>query len=539
MPVVPYQSVPHVNPAPLQLPRVSPAASVEAFGGGIAAQRGLGDTSGLTGAAQRIADESHRIALQEKARADQIAFTHAYGQLSSSVTDILHGPDGVLNRKGQGAFTADQDAYDRFGQTAADIRANLANDTQRDVFDKAILNEWSRVNEQTQQHIAQQRAIYDAQGTDALVEAKRVEAVKGYQNPDVVDNAIATQQAAIADHLRRNGAPDDLIENKKADVASETRFQVLQQLVDNHQDLAAQAYLAKYRDEFVGRNLTQAETLVNHSSIEGEAQRQGDGIIKTAVGLTDALQQAASIQEPEVRKATEQRLRQHYSDLATADREQRAAARQQLATVLEQNHGDLTSINRTSAWVLQLNDADRTALEHRSQQIRNPVERGNDALSAHWRQMSALNPSTQAAFLAEDFTSDKYASLSGPQRNWLISRQIALRSGRGTSTARPDKSVLRKQESLILKQSKEAAGAIQLLERTSPGSSKYLAAPSTITIPKWMSDSAARDPEYRDYLKMSGVQLPDVITGPPQNIDVNKPQPPRVPGAPIVNPKRP
>jgi hypothetical protein len=539
MPVVPFNSVPHVNPTPLQVPRLSPNAPAEAFGGGIAAQKGtLGDLSGLTSGAQRIADESHRIALQAKQEADQIAFTHAYGALTNGTTDLLHGPNGVLNKKGSDAFDAPEDVQDGFAELSKGIRAGLSNDTQREIFDKAVQNEWARVNEQTQQHVARERQIYDAQGTDALVEAKRVEAVRSYQNPDVVDNAIETQQAAIADHLRRQGAPDDLIANKKAEVASDTRFQVLQQMVDNHQDLAATAYLAKYRDEFVGRNLTQAETLVNRSSVEGEAQRQTDGIIKTATGLMDGLQQAATIQEPEVRKAAEQRLRQHFSDVAAADREKRAQARQSLGTVLEQNRGDLSSIRGTKAWTLDLNDTDRTALEHRADQIRNPVERGNDALSIHWRQMSALNPSTQAAFLAEDFSSDQYKDLSVSQRNWLISRQIQLRKGTG-GTPGTDKSVMRKEETAVIRQGRAAEksdATRQALEKAAPGASKYLPAAPVVTIPKWMADSAAHDSEYRDYLKMNGVQIPDQTNGPPGNIDLNNPPRPKVPGAPIVRP---
>jgi hypothetical protein len=385
MPVVPYSSVPHVNPTPLQVPRLSPAAPQEAFGGGIAAEKGtLGDLSGLTSGAQRIADESHRIALQAKQEADQVAFTHAYGALTNGVTDLLHGPNGVLDKKGSDSFTAPEDVQDQYAEMAKGIRDRLGNDTQREIFDKAVQNEWSRVNEQTQQHVAQQRQIYDAQGTDALIEAKGVEAVKGYQNPDVVDAAVEAQQAAVADHLRRNGAPEDLIANKKAEVASNTRFQVLQQMVDNHQDLAASAYLAKYHDEFVGRNLTQAEALVNRGSIEGEGIRYGDIItgmaptpqgspVQAATTEDAAMREAAKIQEPLVREKTEQRISLFFNRKAASTRQSEQDAFEKGYQILRAHDGDLSAVPLTVRTAMgAMHDENLTSEAHRIQTVKDP-----------------------------------------------------------------------------------------------------------------------------------------------------------------------
>jgi hypothetical protein len=550
MPTVPFSSVPRVSPQPLQPPRLNPTAPIEAFGGGIAAEKGgLGDLSGAQQGVQRIADETQRMRLQEKARADQIAITDVGGQLAFYRNHSMHDPDtGWMNQFGKNAFEVPEKARDEFWNVAKVMRASLASDDQRAVFDKIATSEWDQMDGQIQQHVAKQKIVYDNDSTQAALDAQHDKAVKGYDDPGVVEPAIVARQAVIEAHGQRNGLPDEFIAQQVKEATSQTRFDVLQQFVDNHQDLAASSYLNRYRDQLVGKNLTQAEVLVNHSSVEGEAQRQTDGITKTATGLTDALGQAATIQEPEVRKSAEQRIRQHYADVASDEREKRTAARQNLGTMLEQTHGDLTAINRSKAWTLDLNDTDRTALEHRADQIRNPVARSNQAIATHWRQMSALNPSTQAAFLAEDFSRGKYQSeLSEADRNWLISRQITLRRQQGTPDApRADRSVMRKEETAVLKSNRAAAQAQDRLQAMPPNQRKAIEqaqkfAPPTapIVVPKWMLDSAAHDAEYRDYLKMNGVTVPDATSGPIGNTDLRNPPAPKVPGAPIVRPPAP
>src|SRR5690242_15388566 len=127
MPIIPR--VPSVSPGALPGVRINPAAPIEAFGGGVAAQRGAPDLSGAIGATDRIAAEQQRIRLQEKARADQIAVTDAGRQLSEYQTHALYNPEtGALNQLGKNAFNVPTALRGEFDNVTNVIRNGLGND---------------------------------------------------------------------------------------------------------------------------------------------------------------------------------------------------------------------------------------------------------------------------------------------------------------------------------------------------------------------------------------------------------------------------
>jgi hypothetical protein len=342
---VPYNSQPRVGVAPLPGARISPSSNVEAFGGGIASERGtLGDLSGATRAAQGIAAETQRIRAEAQAEADQVATTHAHTALVTGVNDILHGQDGLLNRRGQDAFTIDQDAYDRYGKMVADIRQNLGTERQRAIYDKMVLNEWNQVVSQVQPHIAAQRKAYDKEGTDAGIEANHTRAITSYDNPIVVEDAIANQVALVGGFLKRQGFPDEAIANRKAAVESDTRLDVLKQYVDSRQDQTATEYFNAHKDKFVGDTLPKAEALIRRGTVEGEGIRQADTITATAKDEADALAQTASIAEPQVREKAEQRISLYYNRKAAATRQVQDDAFQQGYQTLRAHGWDLSSV---------------------------------------------------------------------------------------------------------------------------------------------------------------------------------------------------
>jgi hypothetical protein len=429
MPTVPYVSGPRERLAPLPGPRLNPNAPSSAFGGNVSVAP---DLSGAIQGVAAIGRERDRIAFEEKAKADQIATTHSYGALVTGVNDMLHGQDGVLNRQGKDAFTIDQDAYDRYGKLTAEIRQALGNDDQRTVFDKQVYNEWSAIDNQVQTHIARERQRYDAQGVDALVKGKFDEAVKNYLDPASVDQSIAVQQAAITDHLKRTGAPDDVVAQQTAQAASTTRLAVLQTLLDDEKDLAATQYFEKYKEQFAGKDYQTALKLTEAGSIRGASQRHADDILKTHHGsLTDALQRTASIDEPRVRDETEQRIRRYFADQAADQRQQRELSFTSLGAKLEQNGGNVDRLKTTAAW-LDLTPQDRTALERRATIIRHPDEGpGDDEQFMTLQNEAYFNPET---FADRNILGEKDLNAKQKQRLLTLQRSIGAKVHKGPTT---------------------------------------------------------------------------------------------------------
>lgn len=431
MPTVPYGSQQRVTPDPLPNARLNPSTQ------GAFAPRPVGpDLSGVTQVATQQMRIEQRIRMEEKLKADQIATTHAYSALTTGTNDILHGPDGVLNRQGQDAFTADQDAYDRYGKHVADIRETLGNDDQKAIFDKMVLNEWSAVDNQVQSHIARQRKVYDAQGTDALVTAKRNEAIQSSSNPEIVDASIAVQQAAIADHLKRNGAPPEEIKNATAQAASTTRLGVLETLLNSEKDLMAAAYFDKYRGEFVGKDLQQAERLTQAGSIRGESQRQADAIVKRAPTLSDAITAAQSIEEPRVRDETEQRIRRHFADVAADQRQERQQAFEQAGAILEKT-GDFDKIPLATR--MKLTPEENGALQRREDQIRHPKTRTDWETYNSLMNMTAISDVTREQFAHTNLMQYR-DKLGDTEFKQLLNIQRSM----GTKGAKPDDAALKR-----------------------------------------------------------------------------------------------
>ena len=305
MPTVPYNPIPSVSPQPVprlrRIPQLPSGVPSEAFGGGVASQAGgLGDLSGVQNTAETIAAQQQRIRLEEKAKADQVAVTEAGADIATHSNKIW---SQYQNELGKTSFDLPERASNDFWTVQNVIENGLANDDQRAAVHKIGLSEWVQLNDRVQNHVAQQRKIYDNESTQAALDAQQEKAVQNYTDPGTSEPAIAARAAIIMQHGERNGMPEEFTKEQVAKATSETRLEIVKQFVDNRQDLAASAYLTKYRDQFQSKDLAQAEGLVNRASVEGEGVRLADVI--TGVQPTGQLQ-AGNIDlrhRPEVKNA--------------------------------------------------------------------------------------------------------------------------------------------------------------------------------------------------------------------------------------------
>lgn len=261
MPTVP---IPQQRVAPAAIPQVrTPTqAPVEAFG----QTRGID----LSGAADSVAAQ----ALDAKKQADQIAVTEAATKYSLAKNKRLYDPQtGVLNTKGKDAFGVPE-VVDAWQQNAVyEIGSGLANDYQRMLFQRMADTEYVDVSLQVQRHIANERQQYDTTTTNALIETKRNEALTGFRDPRNVQMSIAYQEAAIIDHGKRNGMPDEWVAQQVAKAKSATRAGVVEQFVVAGEDLRAQEYFDRHKDELQGDDLLRTEKMVNVASTDGKASR--------------------------------------------------------------------------------------------------------------------------------------------------------------------------------------------------------------------------------------------------------------------------
>lgn len=417
MPTVPAPSQPRAL-EPLPAARVAVDAPLEAFGGGAANPRL--DLSELE-------TQAHSIFEQAKRQADQTAVIKAAGQASDLETRLTIA---TRQRQGQDAFSAPDEVQTAWEEESAKIEAGLTNDTQRASFQQIKASHARELNVAVQSHVAEQRQKYSAQVTDDYIANERNAAVVNYQDPMRVQLSIDNQSAAIEDHLNQlyhGQIPEGMLDRARLAAASQTHLDVIDRLLANGQDRTAQQYYAQVKNQIAGTDTTKVEKALNVGSTRGESQRQADKILaEQTLTEQEAVAKAREIKDPEVRDATEERIRREYTERAQQAKAQRDGAFQRSSDTLERSRGNVDAINPTD-WS-QLTLAERSSLRAYGKQLLEGVPTKTDLSTYYSLQKMAVNPATRDKFLKHNLLKER-AYLSESDFKSLVELQTGMQKG--------------------------------------------------------------------------------------------------------------
>ena len=304
MPTVPILRGRQVDTAALPGPRLSTSVPAGTF------ETAQVDLSGLT-------REVVGIARDERQKADQIILTEADGRLSALETQIQHDPKtGILNRRGQDAFTAPEDAKAAWDKGTAEIANSLSTESQKLAFRRAVVGRWASIDNSVQQHVSNERKRYDNTATDEGIVLERDAAIKNFTDPERIGQSIEWQQSALVLYAQRNGLPDAWVKDKVTDAASKTHVGVIEaMLIDPEKggDRLAQTYYKIHSGELTGEDEVRIKDKLGSASTEGEALRAVDAVwVKNPEGQLTAMETAIRTKykdEPKVIKAAIQELR--------------------------------------------------------------------------------------------------------------------------------------------------------------------------------------------------------------------------------------
>lgn len=533
MPIVPGPQLPSVAPERLPGVRVSVGAPLEAFGGGRAAE-GL-DLAPLESIAQELA-------AREKQKADQIAVSDAGAKLTALKTNLMwHPQSGAMLAQGKQAFGVYDQTMEAWRKGVSETGQGLRNDAQRMSFRHMVDSHTADLTEQLTHHVATQQRVYDGQVTEAHIDALTNDALANYRDPNAVDRNLDTIKAVATDYALRNGHAtqtsdgrlilDDFAKDQLAKHVSSVRSGVIEQLADTKQDLAAAKYLADHRSDFVGSDLLRAEKIVDTGSVEGASQRESDRIMQSATTEGAALAEAAKIQDPRVRDATEKRVRQAFADRSRDLREQRENALHQATEIINRT-GDYTQVPMATRNLLTPTEIEDVQTLARN--VRNPKRVTNQAFYANLINMAGLNDSTRQHFMGLNLMSKEYRDqLDDQHYDYLLNLQREMRTLTERREVTATGKVHHEEEQAVIKQSEEQRKAAALRAKTlaaNPQLEQYLpkAPRSKIQVPRWMLDSARVDTDYRQYLELHGVNIGNAVAAPAGGT-----RKPTTPGSPI------
>jgi hypothetical protein len=339
-----------------------------------------------------------RIIDEEQQKVDQTVILGADAKLASLSNQLLYDPQtGALLSRGQDAVKANRDALDTWQRESSAIETSLS-ENQRVAFQRVLANRSDDLGRVLAQHSAREVQQTKIDAAQANVDAERTATLQNYATTgdlSRVQLGIEHQRTALTLAGSLVGAPQEVTNRVIAQEISRIHTGVLSEMIAKDQDLAASKYFQAHLNELEPETLLELQKHIDVASLRGESQRRSDSILTSTATLGGALAEAAKIEDPQLRDATEDRLHKTYQLRKADEVYQRDEAYQRAGQVLERTH-DIDKI-APADW-LKLNVTDREALKNREYQIRYPRKDSNPDLYFSLMNMAGLNDATRKEF---------------------------------------------------------------------------------------------------------------------------------------------
>lgn len=296
MPKVP-RIKPQVETRPAPGPRISPSASLEAFGGGESA-----DAVGK--ASTKLLVTASKIIAIEKQRADELAVQDVVLLATNLKTDIEVRAKEML---GKDAMGAQEFAQGEWRKGLSKINEGLSNNRQKSTASKRFGVLSASLYKSIENHSAAERYKYDTAQTEEYLAAVRRDASKNYLDLELVSAARFQQQSALMKYAARNGLPDEWLENKLGDTISKTHVDTLTRMLADGNEEMADKYAEEFKDEIRTNDLqilkkVKKEIAQAQAEAADTAQRERHlALVNGAIDIhqADALLRGGEIDVPE------------------------------------------------------------------------------------------------------------------------------------------------------------------------------------------------------------------------------------------------
>lgn len=405
--------------------RVDAPGTIEAFGGGRVVE-------GTTTAAKGLAKEAGELMDQEALQADR---THARSKaiaLKKEKQRMLWDPGqedkpgsgGVMSRRGQAAFGAAEEFGSAFDKRAKELEAELGNDRQKAMFRRVYEGERLDLDDSIGKHIFREAQSVETETDKALVEVSAQEAELNYMDPDKRDLALDTIEMTVMESAKRNGVKGPVAELMVKNAIADTHAKILRRMLANGEDQLAKDYYDDNLDE-LGKETTALAKELKIGNVRGEAVRTADEITESALGLSDALEAAAKIEDADVRIETENRLTTYYSRKRQAEEEGKKELYLQATNILEASKG--TAVIPPSI-ISRLDLNERDALTRYSEKLQGGKESPANGPRYYELRKMAADPTLRARFTSINLLHYK-ADVTKSEMHELIGLQSGIKSG--------------------------------------------------------------------------------------------------------------
>jgi hypothetical protein len=415
MPVVPRLDRPQIQEQALPNARVTTNAPAEMFNGGAAS--GAEGVKVVSGFIQK-----------EQEKADNTASQELYVELVKKKNDLMYHPtNGALARQGKDALGAAEEYSTKFDDMANEIEAKATSPAQREMFQKMRAKEGLELNTSLEKHTFGELEKYQDHTYQSMISTLHDDTVKNFStDPDKIQSNLDLSKSAALEHAKRKGYDGTQTKALLTDIESQTHSSVMQSLLSKGDDLAAKAYYDKTKSSLSAKDGIHMEKILEEGSTRGESQRQADEITSKAGSLKTAYDEAREIENPKVREATIQRIKEHFTIKESSDQMQREGMTRNAFQSLEQSKG--LKMPSESVW-LSLDNNQRKAIEERRDQLISGRPAHTDMSVWYGLEKMAVDPVDRDKFAKMDLMLVR-PKLSDSDFQGIVKLQTSLRNGK-------------------------------------------------------------------------------------------------------------
>lgn len=262
---------------------------------------------GMTGLADGLA-----TAAQEAGKLQaQRARTDLMGLESALIDTETRTIIGMREKRGRDALGIAESTAAEFDKAAQEIGKDIADPRVKQGFEAIRVQRRSSILRGASAHEFEQTNIYQDEVANAQLEKFNNLAAT---DPTQVDYAIDRSRWTIEDTGKRKGTAKEEVDLGVFKAESGIRRSVVKGMLADGRYAQASEYFEVNRERFSADDASELEGAVREGNVRQESQAQADKITAAHGSFDASMAAATAIEDADVRKETESRVRQFYSD---------------------------------------------------------------------------------------------------------------------------------------------------------------------------------------------------------------------------------
>lgn len=291
-----------------------------------------------------------RIVDEERKKADQVAVLSADTALAKWENQAIYDPqNGALTKKGKDALGVPETVGDDFNKRADEIDATLTTPEQKMAFRRIRAERSINVDSTLRRHTLAEMQQYQAGELDSSLVNSRSAAISNSADPKRVGLELQRQIDAIDTHAKQLGFGPEEVQKQKDATTSATLVGVIENELAQGHNKVAQTYFDETKGQIKGDALARIEKSLKEGTVRAEGQKQSDAIIAAGGTLSQQLEKARAITDPEIRDRATEYIEHHNAVQDKIQRDDLEAASKAAFNALDSSNGNLRKIPPT-AW---------------------------------------------------------------------------------------------------------------------------------------------------------------------------------------------